>query len=196
MNKEELSEQLAAIRRMVELTRNETAGALPWLRFWGWIIITGLVATQMLIYLEAYNRIWIPWAVIYLVGSAWSAARARRSRRNDSVRTFSRRIIDHVGFSGGLACILAALVLPLIGAYNFETIPVVVSLIVGIMLFVVGAALEFNLLRIMSLVWMSAAVVLALVPWQWHIWISVVLIAGTYLLPTVLLSRRQRHDDR
>ena len=189
MKAEEIHDEIRFIREMVEKTRKQSTGSGWYLIIWGALIIIALAVMYVLAYLEAYQFIWLDWIVLMGIGVVATLMLSKRYRSQSEVKTYAEENVHYLWFASGIAFLLTAFVFPMAGAYSTEVIPMLVSTIAGLGLFVSGGIYEWTFMKICGLVWWVAAIIMIFLKPEFR---GLLLIPATffgYLLPGIIVNR-------
>ncbi len=192
MNETEANAELRIIRDMIEKTRASTTRAWNYLFFWGFLIIVAIAGTYVLESLEKYEWIWANWTAFVVIGVAYSIFYVAKRERSQGVRTYAQVAVAHLTTACSVAFITMGLVFPLLKVYDYGAIPVLLSIIVGIMFFVLGGVYDWALLRwCAALWWLGAFVMIALAPDHRPLVFIPLIVAG-YFVPGFILRSKSR----
>lgn len=110
--------------------------------------------------------------------------------------TYAQIAIGHLSFACGIAFLLAGFVFPMLKLYSYEEIPIFISMIVGILLFVIGGIYEWNLLKWSALLWWLGSVGMIFIHWHYRALACVPLIILGYLVPGFILRSQYKKESR
>ncbi|MBN1938174.1 MAG: hypothetical protein JW843_01210 [Candidatus Aminicenantes bacterium] len=195
MQEPDIREEINIIRTMVEKSRKSTIEAGGLFVFWGALIIAAMAATIVLENMKLFRKMSIPWTAALIIGWAVTTAYWIRRSRNRKVETYTGRAARYLGFSCGLGFFLGCYLFPLLAVYPHEKIPVVFSLIAGILFFISGGLYEWALLRWAGLVWWLGSIGLALLPRHVVNAAFLGLFVIGFFIPSLLIWRKHRSDQ-
>jgi hypothetical protein len=196
MNQTQISEDIQLIRDMIEKTKEKAAESWKFFSVWGFLIIAAIVGHYALVYFEIFNVIWINWIVFMLVGVFLSIFYIGKKEKTSGATTYAENAIGHLSFACGIAFMLAGFVFPILKLYTYGEIPVVISMIVGILLFVIGGIYEWNLLKWSALLWWLGGVGMIFIHWHYRTLVCVPLIILGYLVPGFILRSKYKKESR
>ena len=196
MNQTQISEDIQLIRDMIEKTKEKAAESWKFFSVWGFLIIAAIVGHYALVYFEIFNVIWINWIVFMLVGVFLSIFYIGKKEKTSGATTYAENAIGHLSFACGIAFMLAGFVFPILKLYTYGEIPVVISMIVGILLFVIGGIYEWNLLKWSALLWWLGGVGMIFIHWHYRALACVPLIILGYLVPGFILRSQYKKESR
>ncbi len=196
MNQTQISEDIQLIRDMIEKTKEKAAESWKFFSFWGILIIAGIIGNYALVYFKKFSAIWINWIVFMLIGVFISIFYISKKEKSSGTRTYAQIAIGYLSFACGIAFILAGFVFPILKLYTFREIPVIISMIVGILLFVIGGIYEWKLLKWSALLWWLGSVGMIFIHWHYRTLVCVPLIILGYLVPGFILRSKYKKESR
>ncbi len=196
MNQTQISEDIQLIRDMIEKTKEKAAESWKFFSVWGILVIAGIIGNYTLVYFKKFNAIWINWIVFMLIGVFLSIFYISKKEKTSGTRTYAQIAIGHLSFACGIAFMLAGFVFPMLKLYSYEDIPVIISMIVGILLFVIGGIYEWNLLKWSALLWWLGSVGMIFIHWHYRALACVPLIILGYLVPGFILRSQYKKESR
>ncbi len=196
MNQMQISEDIQLIRDMIEKTKERAAESWKFFSFWGFLIIAGIIGNYALVYFKKFNAIWINWIVFMLIGVFFSVFYIGKKEKASGTTTYAQIAIGHLSFACGIGFMLAGFVFPILKLYTYGEIPVIISMIVGILLFVIGGIYEWNLLKWSALLWWLGSVGMIFIHWHYRALVCVPLIILGYLVPGFILRSKYKKESR
>ena len=188
--------EISVIREMIEKTRRDTAESGHFFIYIGIFSLLGTIAAGLM---EHYSlKSWlIPIFIFIALINAGIAYRIiYREKHLHAVTTYAKTLSWNLWLSCGIAALFILFVFPFLHVYAFSAVPVLVSVIMGIALYVTGSILEIPFLQWTSLVWISGACLMALtLNFPGFIIMSAVIIGG-WITPGFMLNRRYRKERR
>lgn len=187
-------EELQFIKSMIEKSREIVAGS--WMIFlsWGIFIIIAIACMYGLAYLNMYRYIWLNWIVWMGLGMLFTFFYKRKMEQKREFISFNHRISSYLGIATGVGFIFTGFIFPLTGVYSWSAIPVLISTIAGIMVFVTGALYEWKLMYISGILWWLGALTMIPTPAPYRALIFIPLILIGYIWPA--LSLRKKYYER
>ena len=196
MNQMQISEDIQLIRDMIEKTKEKAAESWKFFSLWGILIIAGIIGNYALVYFKKFNAIWINWIAFMLIGVFFSIFYIAKKEKTSGTRTYAQIAIGHLSFACGIAFMLAGFVFPILKVYTYAEIPVIISMIVGILLLVIGGIYEWNLLKWSALLWWLGSVGMIFIHWHYRALACVPLIILGYLVPGFILRSQYKKESR
>ncbi len=194
MNESEAKKDIQFIREMIEKTKKATAESWKFFLIWGVMIIIAIIGNYILVYLEQYNWIWANWVGFMLAGVLYTFLFVRKKEKSSGTRTYAQIAIGHLTFACGIGFMLAGYIFPVLKLYSFGAIPVIISMIVGIMFFVIGGIYEWNLLKVCALIWWLSSIGMIFIHWHYRALLFVPLIIIGYIVPGFILKAQYRQN--
>ncbi len=192
----QISKDIQLIRDMIEKTKEKAVESWKFFSLWGILIIAGIIGNYALVYFKKFNAIWINWVVFMLIGVFFSVFYIGKKERTSGTRTYAEIAIGHLSFACGIAFMLAGFVFPILKVYTYAEIPVIISMIVGILLLVIGGIYEWNLLKWSALLWWLGSVGMIFIHWHYRALVCIPLIILGYLVPGFILRSQYRKESR
>ncbi len=192
----QISKDIQLIRDMIEKTKEKAVESWKFFSLWGILIIAGIIGNYALVYFKKFNAIWINWIVFMLIGVFFSVFYIGKKERTSGTRTYAEIAIGHLSFACGIAFMLAGFVFPILKVYTYAEIPVIISMIVGILLLVIGGIYEWNLLKWSALLWWLGSVGMIFIHWHYRALVCIPLIILGYLVPGFILRSQYRKESR
>ncbi|OGD26157.1 MAG: hypothetical protein A2Y56_00280 [Candidatus Aminicenantes bacterium RBG_13_63_10] len=195
MNDAQAREDIRIIKDMLDRTRRATSESGTLFIVWGVLITLALLGTWVLGLLKAYRWEWAVWVGVTVIGWVYSAFYGYRQDRKAAVTTYTQIAARHLYIACGAGFLLVGIALPRLGAYSYEAISILVSVVAGILFFVMGGLYEWPLLRVFGLVWWAGALGLVLVKGNDRILLYAVLFIVAYLLPICILRAKHKREQ-
>jgi hypothetical protein len=196
MNEPDVREELRIIRAMVEKTRRSTAETGGLFVFWGALIIAAMGGTMILEHFELYRWIWFLWTVTGVLGWGYSIFYGLKKSRSKAAMTYAETATRYLGIACGVGFFLACFILPLLKIYSTDAIPVVFSLVAGILFFVFGGIQEWPLFLWIGAAWWAGSAGLAITPPQIRNPAFLGLFIAGYFIPSLLVWLKYRREQR
>jgi len=195
MNDDQAREDIRIIKSMLDKTRRAATESGTLFIVWGVLITVALAGTWVLGLLKEYRWEWAVWVGVTVVGWIFSAVYGYRRDRKTEVKTYAQIAARHLYIACGAGFLLVGIALPRLGAYSYEAISILVSVVSGILFFVMGGLYEWPLLRVFGLVWWIGAAGLTLVKDNDRILLYTILFVVAYLLPVCILRVKYRREQ-
>jgi hypothetical protein len=194
---EELNPQqeIRLIREMIERTKKVAAGSWQMLIIWGVVAVIGVASMYGLVALERYAWIWASWVFWVAVGIVLSFVYGSTLERRSGVRTYSQNAAAQLAQACGVAFLLTGFVFPLLKLYTWGLIPVMISLVAGIMIFGFGGLLEWPFLKWCGTFFWLGSLAMAFVHENYRGLLFVPLIIVGYITPALVLRSKYRKQD-
>jgi hypothetical protein len=185
----DVSQQLAVIRSMVERTRRETAESG---RFFVWLGVVALVGVVAIATLEQIGRntLVLPTLIgITVLSGIVGYATLARPRSRSGIRSYATTVSTFAWTACGIATVIVAFVFPLVGAYDWNLVPILTCVILGIGVFSTGAIFEIAPVAWCAFAWWGAAVGMVFVHGTPRAAIMACAIGLGWVLPGILFGR-------
>ncbi len=190
MNQSQISHEINLIQEMIEKTKTSAAGSWKIFSVWGLLIIAGIMGNYVLAWLTLYSWIWVNWFAFMAAGLVYVVVFQSKEERSQGAKTYAQTAVGYVSMACGTSFALAGFVFPILKLYPVGTIPVIISLIVGILLFSIGGIFDLTLLKWSALLWWLGSIGMIFIHWHYRALMCVPLIVFGYLVPGFLLRRQ------
>jgi hypothetical protein len=194
MNSIQVQQEIAIIKDMIEKSRRETAESG---HFFIGIGLLGIVATPLVGLLESVhlNRLVLPlFVLITFVSGGIGYLTVGRRLKKERVKSYPKTICYQVLLACSIPALMILFLFPLLRVYSWSLVPVLTSLIMGIMVYSAGTIFEIGPIRWCGVSWWLGALLLALSPAKPWIRISIMnlSIMTGFVLPGLILNRKYR----
>jgi hypothetical protein len=180
---------------MIERTRKTTAGSWVLLIIWGAVAILGVAGMYVLVAVKKFTWIWPNWIFFVAAGIVFTLFYASKLERR-GIKTYTQNAAAYLARACGLAFILTGFVFPLLKLYSWGLIPVLISLIAGILIFSLGGLLDWNLLKWCGFLFWLGALGMVFVHENYRALLFIPLIIIGYIMPALVLrSRYQKQSE-
>lgn len=197
MNEMQAKESIQYIKEMIERTKRITAGSWMFFLVWGIIGILGVIGMYVLVYFEKYSWIWINWVFFVTIGIVYIMFYGEKQRTR-GMKTFAQIAVRYLCIACGIAFLLVGFIFPLFGLYSWGLIAVLISLVAGILVFVVGGIYEWNLLKWCGVIWWLGALGMVFIHEYYRAIFFIPLILIGYIMPALALRsmyQKERKED-
>ncbi len=196
MNDLQAKDEIRLIQEMIERTKKITAGSWMFFLVWGIVVILGIGGMYALVSIEEFSWIWLNWVVFVGIGVVFSIVYGNKHEKLEGARTYANITTGHVCFACGMAFILVGFIFPLLKLYSWGLIPVLISMVAGILVFTLGGIFEWNLLKWCGLIWWLGAVGMIFVQENYRALLVIPLLLIGYIMPALVLrSMYQKQRD-
>ena len=196
MNPNQVQQEIAIIKDMIGKSRREAAESG---HFFIGIGLLGMISTPLVSLLESVhlNRLVVPLFVLMTLVSAGIGYLTVGMRlKKDRVQSYPKTICYQVLLACSIPALMILFLFPILRVYSWSLVPVLTSLIMGIMVFSAGAIFEIGPIRWCGVSWWLGALLIALSPAR--PWIRVPImnlsILTGFVLPGVILNRKYRES--
>ena len=194
MNVKQAQEELSYIKEMLEKTKKNTAESAVYFIVWGLVIIFAILVSYALVSRELYQYIWVNWLSAVALGVICTIYINRKIDAKTTVRTYAQNSISYLWGGCGFGFILVSFVLPMFDVISYSTIPILVSLIAGIGVFVSGGIYQYNLFKFCGVLWWIGSIVLIFIPDYYRNFFVIFLLLVGYLMPGFILMRQYKRN--
>jgi len=196
MNDLQAKDEIRLIQEMIERTKKITAGSWMFFLVWGIVVILAISGMYALVSIEEFSWIWLNWVVFVGIGVIFSIVYGKKLEQLEGARTYANITTGHVCFACGMAFILVGFIFPLLKLYSWGLIPVLISMVAGILVFTLGGIFEWNLLKWCGLIWWLGAVGMIFIHENYRALLVIPLLLIGYIMPALILrSMYQKQRD-
>ena len=194
MSFEKIENEISIIKEMIAKSRKEAAESG---HFFVGIGLLGIIATPLIGLLELFHldRLILPvFVLMAFVSAAIGYLTVGRQEKKERVKSYAKTLCYQILFACSVPALLIVFVFPLLRVYPWNLVPVLTSLIMGIMVYSAGTIYEIRSIRWCGVFWWAGAVLMALFAGHQWIRISIMnlsLFAG-FVLPGLILNRKYR----
>jgi hypothetical protein len=153
MTEDQAREDIQIIKSMLEKTRKATVESVGIFLIWGTLITAAMAASYVLSVNHAYKAQWIVWAVAGGLGWVASFILGFRYGRRPRVSSYVQTAARHLYIACGVGFALVCFVFPMLKIYSYEVIPMIYSVVAGILFFTMGGVFESPSLTWLGLLW-------------------------------------------
>ncbi len=196
MTSEQIQNNLAIIKTMIEKSRRETAESG---HFFIAIGIFAMIMTVVISYLELSGRsgLVIPAFIFMLLASGIIGyLTVKRKQQKEGAVPYHKKIVYSIWFACTLPLLIVLFLFPFLKIYPWNLVPVLTTLIMGIAVFSSGMIFEVKAIVWSSLAWYGGSVGLALISGPVRLYIMLATILLGWVLPGWILNRRYRQRRR
>jgi len=187
MNEVNANEEIRFIKEMIERTKEITAGSWMFFLVWGIIAILGVIGMYILVFLEMFSLIWLNWIVFVAIGIVITLVYAAKMERRKETNSYVHKFTTHLSIACGIGFLLVGFIFPALNLYAWGLIAVFISMIAGILVFVMGGIYEWNLLKWCGVIWWAGALGMAFLHENYRALLFIPLILIGYIMPALIL---------
>ena len=194
MAHEKIESEISMIKEMIAKSRREAAESG---HFFIGIGLLGIVATPLVGLLESVhlNRLVLPIFVLmtFVAGGIGYLTVGSRMKK-ERVKSYPKTICYQVLLACSVPALMILFLFPLLGVYPWSLVPILISLLMGIMVYSAGAIFEIQSIQWCGVSWWAGALLTALSPAKPWIRVSIMnlsLLTG-FVLPGLILNRKYR----
>jgi uncharacterized membrane protein len=194
MNNNNIENNLKYIKEMIEKTKSETASQWKFLLLWGVSIILAITGMHILVFLKQYKYIGLNWIIFMSIAVIIQIFFVIKEKQRHKVKTYAQEAISYLCASAGFAYILLGFVFPILNLYSFDVIPILMSVITGIILFTIGGIVEWNYLKWSGALWFICSVIMVFTHWHYRSLFFIPLIIQSHLVPALKLYKKYKNE--
>ena len=196
MSTTQIQQDISIIKEMIEKTRKETAESGQFFIAIGLFSIIAAVAIGMLEYFRL-NHLIIPLMILMVVVNGLIGyLTVTRKEKKEKVKTYHKTLLYNILFSCAVPAIMILFIFPLLKVYSWNLVPILISLIMGIIIYASGVILESRYLRWCSAAWWAASLLMVYVRNMPRILIMIAAIFLGWVLPGWLLRKQVQNRSK
>ena len=153
MTEEQAREDIQIIKSMLEKTKKATVESVGIFIIWGVLVTVAMVASYVLSLAHLYRAQWIVWAAAGGIGWIVSFISGFRYARRPRVSSYVQTAARHLYIACGVGFALVCFAFPMLKIYGYEAIPMIYSVVAGILFFTMGGVFESPSLTWLGLFW-------------------------------------------
>mgnify|MGYP006303210269 CR=1 FL=1 len=195
MNTVQIQKDVSLIKEMIERTRQSAAESGYLLIFIGVFTALGTTLIGILEILDHHRFIMTAILGMAVINALIGFAIAVREEKKSEVTTYAKTIFWQTWLACGLSAVLIVFVFPYLGIYSMKAVPVIVSLLLGIAVYMTGTIFELRFIRMSSLIWLAAAILMAVISHPLSFLIMVAAILFGWILPGFRLHKKYKRGS-
>ncbi len=191
MEENHVQQELSLIKNMIEKTRREASESGLFLIIIGMITLFAMCVIDVLARMRLeYLMLPVMLSLIVINGVA-SYFIIANERKREKVTTYARTVYLNIWAVCGISILMIAFLFPLSGVYSNELVPMLVSIIMGIAIYLTGVVFEDLRIRWCGIIWWAGAGILAYAsPEMPKMYIFMALVLLGWVVPGVIMNYR------
>lgn len=198
MDNNQIQQEISIIKSMIEKTRREAAENGHFFIIVGFLAVINTLAIGIM---QSYslNYLVLP-ALITTMAAAVLIGylTAGRQEKKDKVKSYPKTICYNVMLACGISGIMIIFLFPLIKVYPWNLVPVLTSLIMGIIVFSTGVIFEVRLIKLSSTAWWIGSFMMAI--YEGQQWPSISIMTASivigFILPGYILNKNYKNRSK
>jgi hypothetical protein len=192
MNTTQLQQEISIIKEMIDKTRKTTAESGHLLIYMG--IFSALASIVIgLLGFYGLNHYVMPVIISMAVVNGFIGYLiAAKNSDTEKVKTYPKTIFWQTWMVCGLTAGMIVFLFPFINLYPFQAVPVLVSLVLGIAVFITGTIFELKFVQLSSLAWWLGACIMAIVEEPFKLVTMVAIIVVGWIVPGLILNKQYK----
>ncbi|HPG39324.1 MAG TPA: hypothetical protein PLP19_01340 [bacterium] len=192
MDHQQVQQDLAIIKDMIEKTKKETADSGYFFIGLGLLSILCVIVISFLEYKSMEHLVVPMFLVMFFASGAIGYFTVNRREQKDKVKSYPKTICYSVWFACSVPVVITGFLLPMLKVIPYSLVPVLTTLILGIGVFATGVIFESRYIYWSSAFWWGGAVAIALVPGYGRAFIMVGILLFGWVLPGIILNRQYK----
>jgi hypothetical protein len=196
MDQNQMHQEIAMIKSMIEKTKKETAES------GSFFIAMGLFAMAATFVISRFdslnlNHLVLPALFIMLILSGIIGyITVGRKEKNDQVKSYAKTVCYSIWFACSIPIIMTMFIFPLLEVYSWNLTPILTTLMIGIAVFSSGVIFESKPVIACSFVWWGGALAMAFVYDSPRAYIMMAILFLGWVLPGFILNRQYKNRSR
>ncbi|HEX9974964.1 MAG TPA: hypothetical protein VGD14_23115 [bacterium] len=196
MNHDQIQQEISIIKSMIEKTRRETAESGHLFIFMGIASAIFVLAVSMLEIYKLKYLVLPAMIVLTVINGIIGYLVVANAAKNENVKSYPRTIVLNLWVICGMTLLMMTFLFPFLKVYSFRALGTLVSLVLGIAVFMTGVIYEMRFIQWFSLTWWIGAGLLALIDSEFRFLILIATIIVGWIIPGIILNRRYRHGSK
>lgn len=194
MNHDQIQQEISIIKSMIEKTRKETAESGHLFIFMG---IASAFFVLVISFLELYrlNRLVLP-AMIVLTAINGIIGYLAVAKATEKVKSYPKIVVTSLWLICGLTLLMMTFLFPFLKVYSFSALGTLVSMILGIAVFMTGIIYEMRFILWFSIAWWVGALLMALIEGEFRFLIMIATIIVGWIFPGIILNKRFKNGSK
>lgn len=193
MTHEKAQEELSLIKNMIEKTRRETTESGTFFITIGIFSIIASMGIGLLIHFNQNHLIFPSIIGMFVICGILGYVTVTKSESKDKVKSYHKKLLYKVLSGITVPAILVMFVFPLLKVYPWDVLPIILSLLIGILVYSTGAILESRYILWSASVWWIGALILVFISGLPRLYIMMALMLIGWIIPGVVLNHQYRN---
>jgi len=198
MDNNQIQQEISIIKSMIEKTRREAAENGHLFIAVGFLAVINTLAIGIL-NTYSLNHLVLPVLITTMAATVLIGyLTAGRQEKKDKVKSYPKTICYNVMLACGIPGIMIIFLFPLIKVYPWNLVPVLTSLIMGIMVFSTGVIFEVRLIKWCSTAWWIGSFMMAI--YEGQQWTSISIMTASiiigFILPGYILNKNYKNRSK
>lgn len=190
MNHEQMQQEITIIKQMIEKTRKQSAESGHFFIFLGIAAAVFVLVISMLELFHQHRWVLPVMIILTIINGIIGFLVVKSAEKREKIKTYSRDLVLSIWFICAVGLIMITFIFPFLGVFPFHALPVLVSLFLGIAVFMTGVIYDLAYFRWLSGVWWLGAILMAV--WQSDLRFLILIgsIIVGWILPGIILNRQ------
>jgi hypothetical protein len=193
MEQSQIRQEISIVKEMIEKTRRETAESGYFFIFIGIICSISPVVIGMLEQYNLNNMVLPALIILTIISGVIGYLVISREERNEKVKSYPKTVFYQLWFACGMTMLIMVFLFPFLKSYPWPAVPILVSLVCGIGLYLTGVIYELRFIQWFSTAWRAGACLMAVteqgMPRAYIM--SAIIIVG-WVLPGLILNKQYK----
>jgi len=194
MENQDIQEELAFIKKIIEDSRKVVVDDGLDMIFWGFIVTIGLILTYIFAQIELYSWTFWIWPIIVAIGWIFSWYNSIRLKRKSKTKTFSSKILGAVWLSCGIGMTVIGFAGILSGAIDGIYVSAVLSIILGIGYLITGFITDDLFSKISPIGWWLGAIIMFVLPGVYSLLLMAGMMFFLQTIPGIFIYKKYKKE--
>ena len=194
MNHEQIKQEISIIKSMIEKTRKETAESGHLFIFMG---LAAAIFVLVISLLEIYklSHLVLPAMIVLTIINGFIGYLVV-SKASKKVKSYPKTVVTSLWAICGMTLLMMTFLFPFLKVYPFSALGTLVSMVLGIAVFMTGVIYEMSFIIWFSLAWWLGAVLMALIESEFRFLIMIAMIIIGWIFPGIILNKRFKNGSK
>ena len=194
MNHDQIKQEISIIKSMIEKTRKETAESGYLFIFMG---LAAAIFVLVISLLEIYklSHLVLPAMIVLTIINGFIGYLVV-SKASKKVKSYPKTVVTSLWAICGMTLLMMTFLFPFLKVYPFSALGTLVSMVLGIAVFMTGVIYEMSFIIWFSLAWWLGAVLMALIESEFRFLIMIATIIIGWIFPGIILNKRFKNGSK
>jgi len=193
MNHDQIQQEISIIKNMIEKTKRETAESGHLFIFMGIASAVFVLVISLLELYKLFDLILPAMITLTIINGIIGFFVVAKADKREKVKAYPKTIVLTLWIVCSMTILMLTFLFPFLKVYPLRALPVLVSLILGIAVFVSGVIYEMRAIQWLSLVWWIGACLMALSQSEFRFLIMIASIVIGWIIPGIILNKQYKN---
>lgn len=193
MNHDQVQQEISIIKNMIEKTKRETAESGHLFIFMGIAAAVFVLIISLLELYKLFDLILPAMIALAIINGIIGFFVVTKIEKKEKATTYPKTVVLTLWFVCSMTILMLTFLFPFLNVYPFRALPVLVSLILGIAVFISGVIYEMRAIQWLSLSWWIGACLMALSQSEFRFLIMIASIVIGWIIPGGILNKQYKN---